>query len=149
MKRLLITAALLCATAPSAFAAALWQGELFIISTNGTCLGFIPGTNYRTVFRPAGISTNGRDTSFTLVGVNNAWSFVFPGVPFAGNGTYNGTGINPDGRTHFWNSAFLGATVTPKPTDTTTFLNLSVTLNDFEALSGCNPTWGGLIFKVP
>jgi hypothetical protein len=151
VKRLVLAATVLAATASSAFAIEVWQGDLFITALSDTCTAnsFSVDDFFRAVLRPAGVEDNGTDTALLLVGTRSAQRAVIADGALTGNGDYNGVFFGSQGNARSWTSQFSGAKLKPLPSTKAKPVTITVDLATFAGLTGCDLTLQGTLGVRP
>jgi hypothetical protein len=155
---LLAAAALGCASgaAHAADKQAAWAGLMQNTATTSTCAslgvgGTGVGDNHVSVYRPHILST---DTPTYLAIVFTRTEFTLANTSETANPQMNGSGtdtatiIDSRGKPGTYTGSYTSIAVTPNPvTETTAYVTITGTINNYFNFAGCNVSFKGAYFQ--
>ena len=151
MRLILTLSAALLLTAGSAMARVGFQGEAVITALAGApCAaeGESVGAMFRTHLLPRGLQDNGPDTFISFYGSRNAYSLRLANSVLDSRSPYTAIYINSYGK-HVTAPAgqVSAASVSPAPNPTAPFLNVRLTITNWNTIVGCTATLEGAFIR--
>ncbi len=128
-----------------------FQGEVVVTAAPGAACAADDnaiGDIYYAALLPAGLADNGPDTWLSFYGYKNAFSIRLANSALDANSPYTAVYINTYGRHLTPLAGRIGtAKLTPAPSATTPFVNVTVQISNFFTTPGCAVTLEGSFIR--